>query len=331
MADSSTTEKIGLVIQGPLVSRGRTGISEKSIDFDCSEYVAKQYALGKSLGFEVVLATWDTNFPPQNLGIPDVDILIYENESFLKSLNIYDPLNQRGNKYRQFFLTYMGASILDQRDCGYILKIRTDQEVDLLSFKNFVEAGEPEEGALAFPYWHFEYPNYPNDFYFAGKSKVIINFLNIMLNSREMHANVHLDIFYKWVHNSQKTMFGFTSGMIWWLSYFPKMGSLNPTQLRVVENAWSTCFQTLPSDMWLNLKWRGVPNEYPIKNKDQIFSSMEISREELSRVSESKGLNLDLKEAVGWLLGMRIRFILIKVEAGFLRLIGFFKGIKLDD
>ncbi|PTC02974.1 hypothetical protein C9980_20370 [Vibrio mediterranei] len=209
------SEKIGLIIQGPLMSKGRTGktadvsfghVKESDIvDYNCIENIRNLFAVNKEKFDNIVCVTWMDQEPEllnslENV-LPKENIHLIEDNT--RELEIRGSIIPGNNKYRQFLSTYEGARKLKESGCKHIIKIRTDQFVDCsLLIKDYFERKEKIKGPTIFVPWINEKNQYTiteiPDFYFASSVDDLMDFSLEFQRKGEVMQHVHTDIFYKW-------------------------------------------------------------------------------------------------------------------------------------
>lgn len=247
--------KIGIVIQGPIKSVGVTGESASQVEFNSSQYILSQYKLARSLNCEAVVSTWRIEDVSQLITIPSQDILKLDEYKHRFGNSFNNPDFSGKNKFRQFYSSLKGTEKLVVRGCNFIVKIRTDQLIDLSLLIQYINSCHCDliEEKIFLPFLDPTKPNYVDDFYFCGMATAMLDFSREFLSSREIHQNVHRDIFYKWVrfrnHNRGKRS-QFTQ-------YYPKINSMTKSQFDLIEYGWKECFGALPSEVWSTLQWRG--------------------------------------------------------------------------
>ncbi len=135
--------KIGLVIQGPFESYGKTGktISYSSLriarekdsmqNYDCVPNVERLCNEAKNKFSNVVISSWkDEKF--SNLEFDcDKLILLDNEEKYGAKVGVLSGPRQWNNVYKQAKTTYEGVTALNNLGCDFIVKIRTDMWFDL--------------------------------------------------------------------------------------------------------------------------------------------------------------------------------------------------------
>jgi len=207
--------KKGLIIQGPIISTGRTGKTahisfkdvkkEHVVDFNCIENIAKIFNDYQYLFAHIVCITWEDQDPSiinelRNL-IPDECLIIIKDTT--KKIDSKGSIISGNNKYRQFLSIYEGSKVLSKLGCEYIAKIRSDQflDLDLLMNDAIAKLVNEKRNVVLVPwislensYSIFEIP----DHYFVAKTNDMLNFSEEYLSLPEITDHIHTDIFYKW-------------------------------------------------------------------------------------------------------------------------------------
>lgn len=202
-------QRVGVVIQGPLMSRGRTGktasvpfnrVSTEHIQtFDCVDLVAEQFLQFESQ-LEIVCVTWRSE-SAELLGelsrrIPGRILAIDDTTTALPAKGTVVPGN---NKYRQILSTLRGVQWLRQRDCDLVLKVRTDQSVDLLKLSNLLKADATDPAwSLLVPWFNEARPWELGDFFFGGRVCDLEGLLTSYLQLPELASSIHEDLFLRW-------------------------------------------------------------------------------------------------------------------------------------
>jgi len=207
--------KKGLIIQGPIVSTGRTGKTanisfkdvrdEHIVNFNCIENIAKIFNNYQYLFDHIVCITWEdqeVSLINELKGlIPDECLIIIKDTT--KRINPIGSVIPANNKYRQFLSIYEGSKVLSKLGCDYIAKVRSDQFLDLdLLMSDAVTKLENEQRNVVLVPWiniknsHsvFKIP----DLYFVARTNDMLSLSKEYLSLPEITEHVHTDIFYKW-------------------------------------------------------------------------------------------------------------------------------------
>lgn len=252
--------RIGVVVQGPLISRGLTGRSQVTRDpdgrardlvtYNAVENVLTMY---EDFGgaFDFVCATWRSE--PQDLlqavaaNLPREALLTLDDVSTIDGIP-RDTAGKVDNKYRQSYSTLKGLEVLANRGCTLVIKVRTDQWVDVEGVARCLtsDVHDPEWFALV-AWFNSTYPWNLPDFIFGGPTTRLLNVLRQHLASQQLARNVHQDLFLRWgteVRGGKR----------------PKARQFLDTTLftRWVSSTWRHF--TVPDRSFTNnLRWRGEP------------------------------------------------------------------------
>ncbi|OOE32071.1 hypothetical protein BZG05_15750 [Salinivibrio kushneri] len=260
--------KTGLIIQGPLISRGRTGktarisfhdIKESDVvNYNCVSDIIATFDRHREVFGHMVCVTWDTE-------APDVIKMLSENLQEGELVLISDktaPIEKKGsiisgnNKNRQFFSVKEGIKVLKEKGCDAVIKGRTDQLLEYEALKVKLEQGlEEGESKLYIPWFNVTSEKSVNaipDFYIGGSLVDMEHFCNEMLNEEPMFESVHYDIFYKWCLSRSK----FKPLLIRYFSRVGVKGNWLFTFL-FVERKLKREFSAFPTFVLTDLKWRG--------------------------------------------------------------------------
>lgn len=206
--------KIGLVIQGPIISGGFTGQTHGSgrtrapknllVKFDSSNTINQNVAEGLQYFDEIVLSTWKN----------EISKLTLEVSSYVKVLSLDDPTPTPAtlmkpikgfrdfhtiNSVRQFYSTIEGLKYLSSKGVTHAIKIRTDQKIDIkLLYQEFIEFISHKDQKFFVPFLVPKTPWIIPDFYIGGEISEFTNISKAMTNEIfKFHINVHRDIFFK--------------------------------------------------------------------------------------------------------------------------------------
>ena len=286
-----TKIKIGVVIQGPVLSEGRTYASLKPKRFDSSAYIKSYFEVATSLGCEAVLSTWQGEPIEKLAKIPPKHILQQPYPS-------YRPLNHlqndyTNNKYKQFTSIKHGVLALQARDCTHVIKVRSDLQINLGELVKSLHSKkiEVEQGKIVTPLMYLKKPNMFYDGYFLALTEDMIDLCTIMLEEKELFASVHQDVFYKWALHTGGSKATFKDIY----KIYGKTNSMSTAQLNFVCEAWKKSFSVLPKSLWEDQDWRGEKiTDSEIKDTYFFLEDFEKGRQ-LMKNSTSKKLNIGLK------------------------------------
>lgn len=206
--------KIGLVIQGPIISGGFTGqthgygktrASEKHlVKFDSNSSIKENVIEGSEYFDEIILSTWKNEIPnltPEVLS--KVEVLGLDDPTpappFLrKPLKDFKDFHTV-NTIRQFYSTVEGLNYLSNKGVTHAIKIRTDQKIDMkLLYQEFTQFIRQKNQKFFVPFLVPKTPWTIPDFYIGGEINEFTNISMAMTHEIfKFHTNIHRDIFFK--------------------------------------------------------------------------------------------------------------------------------------
>lgn len=257
--------KIGLVIQGPLYSPGRSGanahiseaelIEEDLVKYNCVHNIIKLFSEFRHQFDEMLFVKWDTdNSSLLESKINKNDILNISDEA----PNLAQKKNtilKIDNINRQFYSTLIGLEHLAKKKCTYAIKIRTDQFLDLTKMKLHLLkliSQKSISNHIVVPYFNIKDPDRISDFYFGGETSSLINACKVILyEPRFFDKKNHRDFFYKWafLFNKKKSLSS--------QNIYKSESQYTKAQYLAVISAWKKNFSSFPREIFENLIWRG--------------------------------------------------------------------------
>lgn len=252
----SLSMRKGLLIQGPINSPGfgpysfdRSGNFKKYwIDYNTISNISNLVSSGLDLFDEIVISTWDSEenrrLLTQFSSTKRITCIFVNEDQNLKELT------QLGtHKYHQIKTMHEGALILEQLDCEAIVKIRTDQNLDLKELSRLCEQHKFKNPySLGVPYVNLFEIDRLTDFYFLGRAKTVVGVCNSYLHSPETFDDTHKDYFRKFSNYLIAAFNGSGLG--------DKSTLSNDAKYRSVL-AWTHCFYPLSASLHRNFYWRG--------------------------------------------------------------------------
>ncbi|WP_018344824.1 WavE lipopolysaccharide synthesis family protein [Cytophaga aurantiaca] len=205
----TSTIKYSLLIQGPILSKGRSGktykdkVAEQTIvNYDCLPNIKELLKNYSHLFSEVVLTTWKDEVLAEEelsaypckivkLDNPTPEILLSEKVKFPTDIN---------NKYKQFYSCLKGVEAFDASKCDYVVKVRTDQFFNINDLieehRTFLKSSGSDVSHKLFVPFINKQKYLVNDFYFIGSYDVLRSVSKSMLafNYFEFNSSVHLEI-----------------------------------------------------------------------------------------------------------------------------------------
>ncbi len=306
--------KIGVVIQGPIISEGRTYDSLKSRRFDSSDCIQRQYQEATMLDCEVVISTWVGETLNQLSNIPKADIILNSPLSYSFFSNIRN--DYANNKYKQFTSLLSGTTALKERNCTHIIKVRSDLDINLPKLINLITSMkiEIEPRKIAVPLLYSKKPDMFYDPYFVALTNEMVELCKIIVKNKELYASVHQDVFYKWALNVR----GSYPKLNDIFTIYRRNESITAPQLQFISEAWLKSFSVLPKSLWENQVWRGekiMASE--LKDNYYFFEDFETGRNEVTNVFSNKltaELSLNIIQAMTYFVTSRFSNLLKRVQ-----------------
>jgi hypothetical protein len=282
--------KIGIFIQGPVISTGRTGESLSTDplkpgknsnyeNFNCIENINSSYKNYSKYFDEVLITLWksDLIYLP-HLDIPIHSIIVIEDIQTVKNLN---HLQSFQNSQRQYVSSLVGIEELYRRNCHAVIKTRSDQFLDanLLS-KNLTNS--KNRNLILFPYRDASNFDLISDFYIGGPTSNLLEIFTSLTQDPRFSQNVHFDIYYKsWINFQNVEKFKirlphnpryfdeFARPIISKFAY----GEFSE-YLSSMDTRW---LGTFDHAIWQNMTWRG---KRPIK----VISNLSVPSKEKPKI-----------------------------------------------
>lgn len=294
-----------LVIQGPILSKGRTGRSHLSYDknnkkavvsFDCKESIQQMLKAFAALFNGVVVVTWEG----EEISNEDFDFctnctLIQLKPIEKKYASDFHPTGEI-NFLKQFISTQAGIEALQEQNPNqYIVKIRTDQYLDLghLLAEHQGMTEQERQQKIGIPF----FVNHTiSDFYFVGRQQLLINLCQaittLLPKHREMDIvrfSVHLiaPLLYERYLNKENAKLG---DVIYLKSLDQQLrrGSLTYPNAKILADYTQFIgenFVCFSRDLLTNTLWRG--------ERYEICPTVPIHFEFLGDEQQIKGPKLD--------------------------------------
>jgi hypothetical protein len=254
MGLSISPADIGVVIQGPIQSVGRVLTDLKFRPYDSSDDVKTMLQTTLNLGSKPIVVTWQD----QNIDEFSSDEKEHIKKIPFPRVGIWKSLINDWNnnsKYRQYYSTLIGTLELKSRGCKYVIKLRTDNLVDIHQLISFVLSLDPSEAEKYFysPLINLDKPQMFYDFYSFSTISKMESFCNVMLYEKERTTNIHFDVFYRWTKHELKLKYCLLDINL----IYPKYPYFTQAQLRLIREGLKEVFRPLPKEIWTTLYWRG--------------------------------------------------------------------------
>jgi hypothetical protein len=239
--------KIGLIIQGPIVSFGQ-GPNIVKTGFDSTCILIHNLNVFCPLFKWVVISTWqDEEFEKPNT---------FNNLTLIKSLPIE---NDPDNRKKQFITTNAAVSyLLLNHDISHVVKIRTDQQYDE-KFPQIIKdlLSNNTKNKLIFSEFIENELFYVGDFIFAGEIKKVDFFLKSFLSfNKNLHPSIGVDYVLKYIKKKYPNLynkhFNKLIPTLLQIRLFPNL-NLHQFWFWLLENE----FLFIPRNAAENIMWRG--------------------------------------------------------------------------
>jgi hypothetical protein len=217
---NNLNQNLGLVIQGPLLSRGINGrdfvsgkssvSSEDITNYNCLRNIESCLKDASDKFEKVIISTWASEKPHlleelQSLQDKNIEILVVEDPG--SRVGKYSSRQKEignfhaNNKIRQFRGKEEALKILSEDKIGLSLMVRSDQKIDMQvlvsQFKTLF--GSKKSNGFFVPYFLKNVPWAIPDFYMGGDTIELLKLSRLMQSDFEFHNNVHRDLFFKGV------------------------------------------------------------------------------------------------------------------------------------
>ena len=182
--------KFGLLIQGPFLSIGRgagnynllPGKIGEIIEYDASRSVTRNIEKYSNIFNEIIISTWNDEkisdeFNNFLKNYKNVSLKAFEKEKSKTSLpsKVIEGFTVNNNQLLQYDGCYKGASLF--RDVDYVIRIRTDQEIDL---EELIKDCKKNPNKIIVPALYQSNGYYAmDDFYFCGPTDKFLSFVKI--------------------------------------------------------------------------------------------------------------------------------------------------------
>lgn len=271
--------KYALLIQGPMISTGITGRYQGAIReaqprdirmYDCTSTIIANATAGKILFDVVVFSGWDIDKDKVQLFSDTLQldrVVLSEapaNEKTLKPRNtrLGEEHSQAktNNMQRQFKSTLAGLLATQELGATHVVKIRTDQLVDIP--KLFVELKLLCESkySLFVPNQDSIRPWALADFYIGGSTNYLVNYFEDLAHPPRnmiLSQNVHDNLFFTLALKERQNINNL-SRRICLVDFF----DFNQTHINASRYLWTEVVHTFSKELYFNTIWRGERVEH---------------------------------------------------------------------
>ena len=309
--DGKETPRLGLLIQGPMMSVGVSGVtvlpSKKEryhsddlrnfyVRYDCNPNVISVLKNYRGLFSEVVLSTWENEVISENVVNSGITIVqskelnrlnvsrhFSRKKRFRKfrkmasGLGIDSPDAYRqvftSNVLRQFYGSFEGIKAFE--NVTHVVRIRSDQSLDLELLRNSMDFDSNKIYVTYIAKGLVQL----HDFYFAGKYNLLREYFCILstgINVKDVHSNCILRYMHQKYRNKIKVHEGF---------YFAKHSTFE--SLKIANYAVNHVFESFPFEVFKSVEWRGgkiADNPDHCHYADKIINNKISEFEETGRI-----------------------------------------------
>ena len=255
--------KSALIIQGPIVSRGNTGrglglknLFVDDIEFDATSCINENIRKSETVFDLIIISTWEGENTSGIEGSEKVKI-IKSNVNLLEKQHPYGS-----NKHRQFYTIQKALEVAEQNNCFYIVKIRTDTQIDSDKMLQLIQKMPEKIWVVA-----HEKPNFLYDFYVAGNLPNVLHLVDAILRKRSLYIRIHEDLFYGYLYKRSSP---WVRIQLW--NFYPRDRFLTLAQASLINTAWERYFSHIPQELWNETVWRGygIPREFHLNSEYQV-------------------------------------------------------------
>lgn len=208
---SDAIADIGIVIQGPLVSRGRTGATSQIkrhnltqddvIDFDCIKNIAQLFKTFDGFG-KIICVVWADD-PADHIQrlqnkIGKDNSVTFQDDS--RAVKAKSGLVSGNNKYRQFLSSVKGIKVIEDLGLKFAIKVRSDQYLDLKRLaQDLLQIAAVRRQFMLVPKISSgSSTDHLADFSIGGRAADLRSYFDRYLTLPQMYEHIHTDIFYQW-------------------------------------------------------------------------------------------------------------------------------------
>lgn len=244
--------KIGIVIQGPLVTYGQ-GPNNSNGGFYSLETILENVERMSKFGFCYIVSTW----VPLNIQEKEM-INALENASIRIIQNLTPQIFDPDHRYKQHFGVLRGAEALLRMygDVTHLVKIRTDMLMPEVFWEWAYVVSEKADKKL-YVSELMNSPFYQGDFIYLADREVFLAFMTTVVNykNRIIHPSIAFDMGIK--NCETRNFVGVYGGGFFWRIYFLVDFIFRADVVRKHWNEFIGKYVgVMPVSIWVNIKWR---------------------------------------------------------------------------
>jgi len=244
--------KIGVIIQGPLITYGQ-GPNNSPDGFDTTETILANCYKIKCLEFNYIVSTWVQMKERERCINSD----LMQNDISVLASNIPDIFDP-DHRYKQRYGTLVGMDVLEQEhQCSFYVKIRTDMLMPDAFWDWIKDISSQNNNKLGISELYHSNPFYMGDFIYAGNRVVFRNMLDAFMRyeSEIFHPLIAIDDGIKYcqcLNFFNFDRYSFRKVYVAFVFVFKK------NYLNFLWNYFVTeSIATVPKNVWCDIEWRG--------------------------------------------------------------------------
>ena len=259
--DKDFSQKSALVIQGPILSKGKSGkhfgdpdLPVEDSFFDCSELINDIVKESKESFDLIVISTWDSEDTSKIIELDKIRI-IKSKQPIYRISKKSEP-----NTFKQFYSILRGLDVAYNEECKFVVKIRTDTWVEATKVLDLIKTDPTKIWVVP-----FKSPNCITDFFFGGNITNMQIFTDTILKPNFFYrtvyksASIHYSLFYQYAYRQESVL----KRLFFWNYYYSYFLSLS--KVRTIKSAWENFYSQIPQEIYNSMKWRGFG--IPIKSQ----------------------------------------------------------------
>lgn len=280
--------RIGLIIQGPLLSVGKDGRAahakkkgmreNQMIRYNCRDNIQRIIDDFGDLFDSIVVSTWENEIESNDTWSGATVVTLPDPGEVNR--DAYDHRSR--NKYRQFLGIRQGVTALKEvGNIEYVVRIRTDQYLNLRTLVSALErvVSCQEPGAIYVP---FVRPDdfFVHDIYLAGRVDAVAALCDAALafDMFEFIPCVHREMVLKYAYLAYPNRIGVPGAAYfpWW----PPCGASAETK-RIFAFMFTHVFIPLPPEVFRTVEWRGtalneghIKAQYPVHQRKKNIANV---------------------------------------------------------
>lgn len=285
MSNSSFSASYSLLIQGPILSVGRTGktsfykeiTKDSIINYECENHLVSLINEFHHLFHTIFIITWSDEKINESKfsGFKNCKIIKLQDLAPQLKIGNRNLPTDFNNKYKQF---YALSKAIDFVETENVIKIRTDQYIDLKKLLEehalAAEKDTSNKDKIFIPF--VSNSNFlVSDFYFASTKKTFHSFVNAMIwnNYLEFNSSIHIDLSLKYAYVNFRHEIPIPIR-----TYFVNSFSKNNNRDKVILTNFlsNTVYKLLSEEVYKTVIWRGdpiasIPSDLVFKHTDHTL------------------------------------------------------------